>query len=132
VQIQSESCQEEIFADGDRLIQVLVNLLSNASKFSPKNSIVHITCTATNGSLQFSVSDTGRGIPKDKIGSLFEKFSQADEKDGRRGVGTGLGLSICKTIVELHGGQINAESEIGKGSRFWFVIPRTSTEEPAK
>ena len=131
VTIDAGNCDHKLFADGDRLQQVLVNLLSNAAKFSPKNSVVSVRCELSNDQFLFSVSDKGRGIPEDVRKKLFEKFTQTDESDGKRGVGTGLGLSICKTIVELHGGRIGVESEPGVGSKFWFEIPQ-KLEEPAK
>lgn len=112
-----------LYADSDRLTQVLINFLSNAIKFSPKGSQVTVSAKQKDATVEFSVIDQGRGIPADKVGALFEKFKQVEAADGNRGTGTGLGLSICKDIVELHGGKIGVDSEEGKGSRFWFSLP---------
>lgn len=124
VKLESEIEDCLVVADSDRLVQVLVNLLSNASKFSPPDSVVRIQGALEEKFVRVSVIDNGRGIPSAKQNSIFEKFQQAEVADGKRGTGTGLGLNICKTIVELHAGQIGVESEEGKGSRFWFRIPK--------
>ncbi|MBE9017736.1 hypothetical protein IQ272_16630, partial [Chroococcidiopsidales cyanobacterium LEGE 13417] len=71
----------------------------------------------------FTVKDTGRGIPADKLETIFERFEQVDASDSRQRGGTGLGLAICRTIAQLHGGQIWAESVLGQGSTFYFTIP---------
>ncbi len=129
VEIKSDCADCQINADGDRLVQVLVNLLSNASKFSPKGSVVKISSEIKDKTIKLSVSDQGRGIPASKIDSIFSKFQQAESSDGKRGFGTGLGLNICKQIVELHSGTIGVESEEGKGSKFWLEIPIAVAEE---
>lgn len=110
-------------ADFDRLTQVLVNFLSNAAKFSPQGQVVQVSSRLIENCLEFAVIDKGRGVPKDKQESIFEKFQQVSSADGKSGVGTGLGLNICKQIVESHGGKIGVTSEEGQGSRFWFSIP---------
>ncbi|MDY6782184.1 MAG: PAS domain S-box protein [Cyanobacteriota bacterium] len=131
----------EIYADGDRLLQVLTNLLSNAIKFSEPDSTVLLTATQTpfnpqteNGDsngfplVQFQVQDRGRGIPTDKVDSIFERFHQIDASDSRQKGGTGLGLAICRTIVEQHGGTIWVESILDEGSCFYFTVP-SQTED---
>lgn len=128
IELVNNSVDLNVDVDANKLVQVIVNLISNAIKFSPEGARIYIASdasvnvTAAN-MVKFEVVDEGRGIPKEKIQGLFEKFQQVDASDGQRGVGTGLGLNLCKQIVELHGGTISAESEPGNGSKFWFVIP---------
>ncbi|MGK7871767.1 MAG: PAS domain S-box protein [Xenococcaceae cyanobacterium] len=129
----------QCYADGDRIIQVLTNLLSNAIKFSPRGSTIWLTAELekenkfsqsplTNSqypipTILFKVQDQGRGIPADKIESIFERFHQVDASDSRKKGGTGLGLAICRNIVEQHGGQIWVESTLDEGSSFYFTLP---------
>lgn len=119
-----------IYADGDRLIQVLVNLISNAVKFSPKGSTVTISTAEFPEWVEFMVQDRGRGIPAAYKTAIFERFQQVEAADARRNVGTGLGLSVCKMIIENHGGTIGVHSEEGKGSTFWFRIPKIAKITP--
>ncbi|MDR3109409.1 MAG: response regulator [Planctomycetaceae bacterium] len=115
-----------VTGDGNRLRQVLINLLNNAIKFTEVGGVrLHIkvlgydTNTIT---IEFSVTDTGIGIPADKMNKLFRSFSQVDSATSRNYGGTGLGLVICKRIVNLMGGEIEVESKAGSGSRFWFHV----------
>jgi signal transduction histidine kinase len=120
----SINAENQIFVDSERLMQVLTNLISNAIKFSPKDSEVSVKVDALKDrTLRFSVVDEGPGIPHDKKHKLFGKFQQLDSSDSRRHGGTGLGLSISKAIIEQHGGDIGVETEPGKGSIFWFDLP---------
>jgi PAS domain S-box-containing protein len=116
-----------VFADADRIVQTLTNLVGNAIKFSTPGTT--ITLAARNGldEVTFSVSDQGRGVPPDKLLSIFNPFEQVDSSDSREQGGTGLGLAICRGIVERHGGRIWVESEVGKGSTFYFTIPDMPT-----
>lgn len=111
-----------IWADADRIVQVLVNLLSNAVKFSPPAGPVTIGVEAAAGGVEFRVTDRGRGVPASCRQAIFERFRQVETSDAREKGGTGLGLAICKSIVEQHGGTIGVESEEGAGSSFWFRI----------
>lgn len=113
----------QIWADPDRIIQTLVNLLSNAIKFSPPNSTVTISVQTQADRVLFFVRDRGRGIPSDKLETIFGRFQQVDTSDSRHKGGTGLGLAICRNIVQQHGGKIWAESSLGAGSTFYFTLP---------
>jgi signal transduction histidine kinase len=108
--------------DGRRLAQVLLNLVGNAIKFTDKGEVA-IMATALDGSFTVAVRDTGPGIASSDQGKIFEEFQQADNSATKRKGGTGLGLSIAKRIIEMHGGRIWVESEVGKGSTFAFTIP---------
>jgi len=115
-----------VWADRRRLEQVLANLLSNALKFAPQNGQVRVTVStlpvgpSAPALLCISVSDNGPGIPPEEQAHIFDRFYRGSE---RRTGGTGLGLSIAKSLVELHGGQLWVESEVGKGSTFHFTLP---------
>ena len=110
-------------ADSPRLRQVMLNLLGNAIKFTDQGSVrIAVAHDAALNRLRVTVSDTGCGVPQDKLGRLFHRFSQADGSVSRNHGGTGLGLSICKALVELMGGEISVASEVGAGSRFAFWI----------
>ena len=112
-------------ADERRLKQILVNLLSNAVKFTPEGGSVTLatTCDVESESLMFSVRDTGIGIAAEDLSRLFSPFTQLDSKLSRQYAGTGLGLTLVLRLVEMHGGSVTVESEIGKGSCFTIRIP---------
>ena len=113
-----------VWGDPDRLLQTLTNLLGNALKFSPAGSAVFVAARAEGEEVVFEVRDQGRGIPADKLEAIFERFQQIDASDAREKGGSGLGLAICRSIVRQHGGRIWVESEVGRGSRFFFTVPR--------
>ncbi|HEY1227839.1 MAG TPA: ATP-binding protein [Ramlibacter sp.] len=119
----------QVVADGDRVTQVVVNLLSNAAKFSPRGDEVLVTLEARGDHARVTVVDHGPGIPPEFRARVFERFAQADASDRREKGGTGLGLNICRSIVEAHGGTIGFDSEPGVRTAFWFELPleRTST-----
>jgi signal transduction histidine kinase len=123
VVIETKIAGEQVFADRGRLVQVVVNLLSNAMKFSPPGGIVTVEASQLDGCLQCRVSDQGRGIPEAFRKEIFEPFKQVDGKDATSKKGTGLGLTISRSIVEQHGGKIGVDSVEGQGSTFWFKIP---------
>ncbi len=110
-------------ADAAKLRRILVNLLSNALKFTPTSGAVEITAEQTGEMVRVAVSDTGVGIAADDLARLFDKYEQARSRSTRSEKGTGLGLYITKQLVELHGGSVAVTSEIGKGSSFSFTLP---------
>lgn len=113
--------------DADRIIQVIVNLLSNAAKFSPAaGAVVHVNVRRLPSAVRVSFIDAGSGIPEAFRDRIFQRFAQVDASDRRQKGGTGLGLNICKSIVELHQGTINFVSEAGRGCEFYFDLPLAS------
>ena len=120
-----------IWGDSGRIRQIIMNLLGNAIKFTEQGHVrlsVDLQETDEGDRLHVTVEDTGMGIPADKLGTIFEKFTQADSTVTRKYGGTGLGLTITKQLVELMGGEIGVESEKDKGSSFWFTIPCKAAE----
>jgi PAS domain S-box-containing protein len=114
-----------VWVDIDRMIQTFTNLIGNAIKFSPRGSTIWFTASKQAGQMLFQVRDGGRGIPPDKLATIFERFQQVDASDARSGEGTGLGLAICRSIVEQHGGHLWVESVLGKGSTFSCILARS-------
>jgi len=111
--------------DGQKIHQVLVNLLHNAINYTPEGGQISIEVRAEPAGMEFSVSDTGMGIPTEDLHRIFERFYRVDKGRSRELGGTGLGLSIVKHIVEAHGGRVNVASKLGQGSRFSFFLPKT-------
>jgi len=142
------------FADRDKLQQVLINLAENAVKFTPAGGRVIVAARRVDSSssqpvdpsrpidqstsrpidpgewIEVTVEDTGPGIPPEELGTIFEKFHQVRRDGHGKAQGTGLGLTIAKSLIELHGGRIGVESEVGRGSRFRFTVPAASTSAP--
>jgi PAS domain S-box-containing protein len=131
VQLIRDTTQAEIFADPDRLLQVLTNLLSNAVKFSPPNSTISVIMRLEETGVTLSVIDHGRGIPADKLEAIFGRFQQVDASDSRQKGGSGLGLAICRTIVQQHSGRIWAERNPVRGSTFRVFLPYKPTQTTA-
>jgi PAS domain S-box-containing protein len=113
----------QVHADRVRLRQILLNLFSNAVKFTPAQGSIRIECSQYGGFGRFCVTDTGLGIPKQDQEAIFDKFHQVGSTTKGVREGTGLGLAITKHLVEQHGGSIEVESELGQGSRFSFTLP---------
>jgi two-component system, NtrC family, sensor kinase len=113
----------DIVADERKVKQILLNLLSNAVKFTPEGGRVGLTATAAEGVLTIAVTDTGVGIAPEHQAAIFEEFRQVGREDARKQEGTGLGLTLAKKFVELHGGRIWVESQVGQGSTFSFTLP---------
>ncbi|MBI2457966.1 MAG: hypothetical protein HYV46_17725, partial [candidate division NC10 bacterium] len=137
------------FADRDKLQQILINLVENAVKFTSSGGRVTVTARQVKGAavllsggaalgleepqhgntaapghwLEVAVADTGQGIPPEELGAIFEKFHQVRRDGQGKAQGTGLGLPIAKSLIELHGGQIWVDSQVGRGSRFVFTLP---------
>jgi signal transduction histidine kinase/CheY-like chemotaxis protein len=124
----AQSSPESLFFDGDadRILQVLTNLLSNAIKFSPVASTIRVHAEATSDSILLKVVDEGRGIPSDKLDSIFDRFQQIEPSDARQKGGTGLGLAICRSIVQQHSGSIWAQRNLGCGTTLYVMLPRTT------
>jgi two-component system sensor histidine kinase ResE len=112
-------------ADGDRIYQVLVNLISNALRFSQPGCRIAIAAECTDGQVRVEVRDTGPGIPADQLPYIWERFHRADTARSRQDGGTGLGLAIVRSIVEAHGGSVSAQSVLGEGATFIFTLPMT-------
>jgi signal transduction histidine kinase len=122
-----------VYADAERVHQVLFNLLDNAVRFTPSGGRVTITASTRNGSIDVAVADTGPGIAAEHLPRLFERFYRVDSARSRDEGGTGIGLAIARSVVEAHGGRIWAESEPGKGSTFTFELPvATETRVPER
>ena len=148
IELEAQSDPISIWADPDYIVQTLTNLISNAIKFSAPGNAIRLTVRsnfepvlptqlsdtflhryrAPSAMALFCVQDEGQGIPSDKLNSIFERFQQVDSSDSRKKGGTGLGLAICRKIVEQHGGQIWAESQMGVGSCFYFTVPLYSAK----
>lgn len=124
--ITLDTCTDEVTvkADQKKITQILYNLLSNAIKFTKEGGKVKIKSSLNENKLVVMVEDTGIGIAKQDYDKVFAQFKQIDSSYTRKSEGTGLGLALSKCLVELHGGTIHFESEEGKGSRFWFVLPK--------
>ncbi len=109
--------------DPERLLQGLRNLLGNAVKFTPHGGVVSVSAQRSSGGLEIAVKDSGMGIPEENLQTIFEKFNQGNQLNGQARHGTGLGLAIVKSIISSHGGSVWAESQLGHGSTFTFVLP---------
>ena len=133
VDLATASAADGLFfdADSDRILQVLTNLLSNAIKFSPPQSTIRLQAESTSDSILLRISDEGRGIPAEKLDNIFDRFQQVEHADARQKGGTGLGLAICRTIIQQHSGSIWAQRNIGPGTTFYVMLPRTARASDA-
>jgi len=113
-----------VMGDGQKIHQVIVNLLQNAINYTPEEGRITVRARKSAEGVEVSVSDTGTGIPPEDLPRIFERFYRVDKGRSRELGGTGLGLSIVKHIVEAHGGRLSVESKVGQGSRFAFILPR--------
>jgi len=121
--------EEKIIAcDPDKIERVMLNLISNAIKFSKPNGEIFVNVLDKDSTVEISVKDTGRGIEKQNLDYIFNRFYQEDKSLSRNAEGTGLGLSLIKSLVELHNGNISVESEINKGSIFKVELPARTIE----
>lgn len=130
LKIDLDSSIPVIEADEDKIDQILTNLVNNAIKYSPKGGTVTVHGKMMSDELvQLAVSDQGMGIPKEQIGKMFQRFHRIDNRDTREIGGTGIGLFLVKNLVETHHGKIWIESEVGKGTTFFFTLPAKQPEE---
>jgi signal transduction histidine kinase len=115
-----------LWVDSERIMETLSKLLGNAIKFSPPNGEICLRAHAISDTeALIEVQDEGRGIPPEMLDTIFDRFRQVDASDSRAIGGTGMGLALCRSLVGLHGGKIWAESTVGRGSSFFFTVPRT-------
>jgi len=121
--LRAEAPEAHVAADADRIVQVIVNLLSNAAKFSPAGSAVDVTLSQAGNRARLAVRDRGQGVDAEFRARIFQKFAQADASDTRQKGGTGLGLSISRAIVERHHGSIDFRNLSDGGSEFFFELP---------
>jgi signal transduction histidine kinase/DNA-binding NarL/FixJ family response regulator len=126
--IEPSSALPRVLADSDRVLQVISNLLGNAIRFTPEGGTIQLCAEPLEREVLFLVNDSGPGIPLEDQPHLFDRYWQA--RRSRRG-GSGLGLSIAKHIVEVHGGRIGVESEVGEGSSFFFTLPIAASAAPS-
>jgi signal transduction histidine kinase len=112
-----------VVADAERIRWVLTQLVDNAIKFTPSGGTVTMRAVAADGRVRFAVEDTGAGIPAERISELFEPFHQLDGSTTRKRGGTGLGLALVKRIIEAHNSTVQVQSEVERGSLFWFELP---------
>jgi signal transduction histidine kinase/DNA-binding response OmpR family regulator len=131
IEIEIPETLPDALADHDKVHQIFTNFLSNAVKFTGEGGRIVVRGRVAGSMLEFVVSDTGIGIPADKISQVFDKFYQVDSSDKRMYPGTGLGLAIVKMIVTALGGTVRVESRIGEGSTFTFTLPLAGTAAPA-
>jgi len=127
--VDLEAGLPRIEADTDRIRQILVNLLTNANEYCPENAAIEVKARGAGADVEIDVIDDGPGIPEEQLAHIFERFSRGDAGETQRVGGTGLGLAISKSLVELHGGTIEAESEPGRGSTFRVRLPATGAPE---
>ncbi|MHC0053481.1 ATP-binding protein [Actibacterium sp. D379-3] len=130
LELQLGPCDGTALADPTRLRQILTNIIGNAIKFTDSGHI-RVWAEERGGFIHMHVADTGCGIPSEKHGTVFEDFRQVDSSSTRKAGGTGLGLAITKRLVELHGGKVSLNSEMGKGTQFTFTIPAAVAAEQA-
>jgi two-component system sensor histidine kinase/response regulator len=124
IEVPSTNPQVTAWADRDKVTQILINLIGNAVKFTPQNGKVTVALEKNSDDyVQISVDDTGPGILPEEKNKIFSKFYQLADVDKQKPKGSGLGLAISKALVEMHGGRIWVESEVGKGSTFSFTLP---------
>ena len=126
VRLQVTRAEGEVRADADRVVQTLLNLLGNAIKFSEPGQEVTVQSVRRGSVVEFEISDSGRGIPEDKLDAVFARFQQVDSSDAREKGGSGLGLAISRSIVERLGGQIWARNNSAGGAAFCFTLPASS------
>lgn len=126
ITVSTPAAPVTLTCDAGQISRVVQNLLGNALKFTPKDGAIQMRLFPAGEALRVEVEDTGPGIPEEYRARIFEKFGQVESREQKQKFSTGLGLAFCKLAVEAHGGRIGVDSEVGKGSTFWFVLPRTA------
>jgi PAS domain S-box-containing protein len=129
VRVRFPSNCPAVLGDRERIEEVILNLLDNAVKYSPRGRRIRVTGQVTGGEVAVHIADAGQGIPLREQDRIFERFQRVENASTRRTQGAGLGLYICRAIVEAHGGRIWVRSELGKGSTFSFSLPREETAQ---
>jgi signal transduction histidine kinase len=124
VRVRFPAAMPRVLADRERIQEVVLNLLDNAVKYSPRGQRIRVTGSVTDDDVVVSVSDKGQGIPLREQERIFERFQRLEGATVRSTQGAGLGLYICRAIVEAHGGRLTVQSELGQGSTFSFSLPR--------
>ena len=132
LEVEIESDLPQVSVEPDRIMQVLVNLLTNATEYCPEGSTIKVTASSVGSEVEIAVSDDGPGIPKDQRDHVFDRFTRGDVGLTQRVGGTGLGLAIAKSLIELHGGAIGVTSKEGEGATFRIVLPALSDREPVE
>lgn len=135
LEVEIESDLPQVSVEPDRVMQVLVNLLTNATEYCPEGSTIKVTASSVGSEVEVAVSDDGPGIPSEQLDHVFDRFTRGEAGLTQRVGGTGLGLAIAKSLIELHGGAIGVTSKEGSGTTFRIVLPalpeREAVEEPA-
>jgi PAS domain S-box-containing protein len=135
LEVEIESDLPHVSVEPDRIMQILVNLLTNATEYCPENSTIKVTASAVGSEVEVAVSDDGPGIPAEQLEHVFDRFTRGEAGMTQRVGGTGLGLAIARSLIELHGGAIGVTAKEGEGATFRIVLPalpdREAVEEPA-
>ena len=130
LRISDSVFEAHLYVDAKHAHQIVINLMSNAVKYTPSGGKVWVEAAILGDHVKLSVFDTGVGIPPDRAEKLFERFERGDDTYSRSQEGTGIGLNLTRHLVELNNGRIGVESELGKGSVFWVLLPLAPAEEP--
>jgi signal transduction histidine kinase/DNA-binding NarL/FixJ family response regulator len=129
LEVPEEVLSSAIFVDAKHIHQIIINLMSNAVKYTPKGGKVWISASKFVDKIKISIHDTGVGVSPQKIAKLFERFERGEDTYSRHQEGTGIGLNLTKELVELNGGRIGCESEVSTGSTFWIMMPIATSEQ---
>jgi len=129
LEVEIESDLPQVSVEPDRITQILVNLLTNATEYCPEGSTIKVSASSVGSEVEVAVSDDGPGIPSDQVEHVFDRFTRGEAGLTQRVGGTGLGLAIAKSLIELHGGAIGVTSKEGKGATFRIVLPALADRE---
>lgn len=129
IEIPEPLLKECLFVDGKHINQIIINLMSNAVKYTPQGGKVWLSAELVGDMVRINIHDTGVGLSPQKVERLFERFERGEDTYSKHQEGTGIGLNLTKHLVELNGGRIGVESVVGQGSTFWLLLPRASAEQ---